>query len=375
MKRFLFTGIFLSAAALSFAADTVSYRLSRIENWAFYGTQSPTVELVAENDRGIAQILDIKCSILSNAGVPLYELLQRGTVPQKDSLAISFAFKTLEPGFYNAVLWSGERVVNSVNIAYEPEKIACEWTVEEGALPSWGDFRKLANIVSLERRDIDPGFTLQRNKVMSGKEKNVYDFRMVSRDGKVIKGYAAFPKGAKGLKAMVTLVAAEKKGENPLADFTAPANMAELVVYLVERGEGEEYFKNMLTDTQLCIDFLSQRPEINPYGIYVQGEGKAAACSYLSSALDERVAASFVAAPDFTRFVENFSVESMAGKVSAPVLFGFGLQDRTSRLQEGFALYNGLKNEKEYFIFPLGSSVERNKWKYIRDTFILRLGE
>lgn len=375
MKRFLLTGIFLSAAALSFAADTVSYRLSRIENWAFYGTQTPEVELVATNARGVSQLLDIKCSILNHKGLPMYELFQKGTIPQKDSLAISFAFKTLKPGFYNALLWSGQRVVNSVNIAYEPEKIECEWVVAEGDLPSSGDFGKLANIVSLERRNFDPQFTMQRNKLMSGKEKNVYDYKMVSRDGRVIKGYIAFPKGQKGLKAMITLVSAEKKGENPLADFTSGPNMAEMVVYLVERGEDVEYFKNLLTDTQLCIDFLSQRPEIDPSGIYVQGEGKAAACSFLATALDERVAAAFVAAPDFTDFIEHFSVESMTEKVTVPVLFGLGLQDKASRLQESFAIYNGVEGEKEYFIFPDRLSVERNKWRHIRDTFILRLGE
>lgn len=375
MKKFLLMIFFVSAAYVTFAADTVSYRLTRLENWAFYGTSSPTVELVAVNSRGVDEPLDLKCSIFNFQGRPLYELSQYGIVPQRDSLKMSFAFKTLAPGFYNAVLESRDGVERSVNVAYEPEKILWE-DVAGDELPAFSrDFVKLANIVSLERRDFDPKFTIVRNRTMSGKEKNVYDFKMFSRDGKVVKGYVAFPKGKKGLKSMLTLVPMERRNENPLADFTAGADMVELVMYLVERGDGEEYFKNLLTDMQLGIDFLSRREETIPNLVYVQGEGVAGACSLVASALDERVAASFVSVPDFSSFLENFTAASIAGRVQAPVLFGLGLQDNTRRLHEDFALYNALSGVKEYFIFPDKSSVERNRWKYMRDTFIIRIQE
>ena len=375
MKRILLMIFFVSAAYVSFAADTVSYRLTRLENWAFYGTSSPTVELVAVNSRGVDEPLDLKCSIFNFQGRPLYELSQYGIVPQRDSLKMSFAFKTLEPGFYNAVLESKDGVERSVNVAYEPEKILWE-DVAGDELPAFSrDFMKLANTVSLERREFDPKFTITRNKTMSGKEKNVYDFRMVSRDNKVIKGYVAFPKGKKGLKAMLTLVPMERRNENPLADFTAGADMVELVLHLVERGTGEEYFKNILTDMQLGIDFLSKREETILNQVYVQGEGVAGVCSLVASALDERIAASFVSVPDFSSFLEHFTAASIAGRVQAPVLFGLGLQDNTRRLHEDFAIYNALATVKEYFFFPDRSSIDRNKWKYIRDTFIIRVQE
>ena len=62
-------------------------------------------------------------------------------------------------------------------------------------------------------------------------------------------------------------------------------------------------------------------------------------------------------------------------KVDVPVLFGMGLQDKASRINDAFAIYNKIKSEKEYFIFPADDAVERNRWKYIRDTFIIRLAE
>lgn len=376
MKRFFTLVILLSAALKLFAADTVSYRVRELEHWAFYGTQFPTVQIVASNDRGVPKTLQLKCEILDCTGRSLYELMQFGTVNPKDSLDMSFSFKTLKPGFYNALFWSKGEIVKSVNICYEPEKILpISKSLSEDEVPEFSrDYTKMANLVSLNRRGHNPQFNLLRNKRLSGKEKNVYDFKMVSIDGKVVKGLVAFPKGKKGIPAMITFVPIENKQENPLADFTASAQMAELVVYVAQRGDGEAYFKNLLADIVLCIDFFAKREETDKSKIYAQGEGVGGACAFLASTLDEGVAASFVAAPDFSRFVENFTVESLAKKVSVPVLFGLGLQARTSDLNDDFAIYNMTTSVKEYFIFPAMESVERNRWKYIRDMFILRMG-
>ncbi|MBO5700522.1 MAG: acetylxylan esterase [Bacteroidales bacterium] len=376
MKKRVITFLaYMSAAVSLYAADTVSYKIRRIENWAFYGTQNPTVLITAANPKGIYMPLNIKCEILDAYGKSLYELTQGGAVPPKDTLGMSYTFKTVTPGVYNALFWRDGGVAASLNIAYEPEKIVLE-QVQGEEIPQFSrDFTKLANIVALERRGHNPQFTIVRNKKLSGKEKNVYDFKMVSKDNKVIKGLVAFPKGKKELPVMLTLVPVENMNENPLADFTAPAEMAEMVLYLSGRGNGEEYFKNLLTDVILGIDFLAQRNEIDKSKIYTQGEGMGAACSFVASALDERVAVSFVASPDFSSFTENFTVESIARKVKVPVLFGIGLQDKTSIIQNAFAIYNKVNNEKEYFIFPALPSVERNKWKYIRDTFIIRLAD
>lgn len=365
----------LSAAISLYAADTVSYKVRQIENWAFYGTQNPRVLFTVTNPKGIYLPLNVKCEILDASGKSLYELAQGGAVPPKDTLGMSYSFKTVSPGVYNALFWREGEVAASVNIAYEPEKIVLQQ--EQGdEIPQFSkDFTRLANIVALERRGHNPQFSIIRNKKLSGKDKNVYDFKMVSKDNKVVKGLMAFPKGKNELPVMLTIVPVENMHQNPLADFTAPANMAEMVLYLNGRGNGEEYFKNIFTDIILGVDFLSQRKEIDQSEIYTQGEGLGAACSFLTSALDDRIAVSFVASPDFSSFTENFTIESIVKKVKVPVLFGMGLQDRASRIQEAFAIYNMVKQEKEYFIFPAATSVERNQWKYIRDTFITRLAE
>lgn len=375
MKRITAIVILMSAASLSFAADTVSYRLRQIENWAFYGTDSPTVEIMAVNGRGVPALVDVKCGIWSHAGMPMYEISQRGTVPQYDSLAMSFAFKTMKPGFYNAVLSDNGRIVKTVNIAYEPEKILSREHFTDDTPVSDRNFERLVEEVKGELPGVRRQFSIERNKRMSGKEKNVYDFRMLSRDDKVVKGYIAFPRGKKGLPAMISFLPMEGRGENPLADFTAQHDMVELVVYAGERGRGEMHFRNTLTDVALCLEYIMNRPEIDKGKVYTQGERAAAGLSCVASALDNRVKASFVSSPDFSRFIECFTAESVAAGIVAPLLFGMGLQDKAVRLQEDFAVYNNIKGVKEYFIFPAGESVERSRWRYMRDTFILRLGE
>lgn len=362
----------LAMGGQSLAADTLSYRIREINNWAFYGSQSPQVGIVASNNKGILQNFHIKCTVRDYKSVSLYELSQRGEVAPRDSSQMEYTFKTMQPGVYQVDFTDKGRFVKGVNIAYEPEKIAPdEAMLKRGT----GSFTKLADLASLERRDKNPQFTIARNKAMSGREKNVYDFRMVSRGDEAITGYVAFPKGKNNLAAMMTFVMHGEQSANPLADFTAPSNMVELVVYLKERGEGDEYFMNLFTDIIYCMDFLQGRSETDKSRIYAQGSGAGAACAILASALDERVAVSFAADPQMGKFTDAFSLESLTSRISAPVLMGMALQAPVYTLNENFTIYNRVSTTKEYFVFPAMDKVDRKQWRYIRDTFLLRLGK
>ena len=373
MKKLFAIAIFLSAALHLFAADTVSYKIRKIENWAFYGWQYPTVQVVAANERGVHRQLNLKCEILNYNGRSLYELIQLGTVNPKDSLDMAFSFKTLTPGFYNALFWDNGRVVKSVNIAYEPEKIVSTEHFRDSLPVSDRNFNRVVEGVNVEKGKLSRQFSAVKNKRLSGKEKTVYDFKMTSREGKVVKGYVAVPRQGKKFPAMITYVPVEVRNENPLADFTARGDMIEMVLYMGERGNGETYFWNTATDISLAIEYIMMRKDVDPAAVYTQGERAGAAFSVISSAIDNRIKVSFGTTPDFSRFIEYFTPESLAANVSAPVLLGLGLQDKTIRLQEDFAVYNSIKGVKEYFIFPQSDDVERKKWKYIRDTFLLRL--
>lgn len=362
----------LAIGGKALAADTLSYRIREINNWAFYGTQNPQVGIVANNDRGVPKNFQISCTIRDYRNMPLYELTQRGYVAPKDSSQMEYAFRTMQPGVYRVEFTDKGKYVSSVNIAYEPEKILPDSSFSNSAKVS---FAKTADLASLERKDRNPQFTIARNKAMSGKEKNVYDFRMVSRGDEAITGYVAFPKGKSNLAAMMTLVMHGEQSVNPLADFTAPSNMVELVVYLKERGEGEEYFMNLFTDIIYCVDFLQGRKEVNKSRIFAQGSGMGGACSLVASALDERVAVSFAADPQMGKFTDTFTLESFTSRISAPVLLGMALQAPVYTLNENFTIYNKVSTAKEYFVFPAMDEVDRKQWRYIRDTFLLRLGK
>lgn len=365
---FLFALLFCTFAMETFAADTLACRVDRSSNWAFYGSDNPHSRVVLANGRQVQKSFDFKCEIRDVDGSSLYELAQSGVVAPYDSVAVSFSFKTVSPGFYNMSLYNEGHFIEDVVIAYEPEKIGEKSHNGE-------DFLYFAHQVALGRRDIKPQYVMLRNRELSGRERNVYDFTMVSRGDERVKGYIAFPKGKQGLKGVLTLVDEENASGNPLADFTAPSGFVELVLYLNGRGEGEEMMSNSLTDMLLALDFLYSRAEIVKSAIYVQGNGRAGAYAFVSSALSENVAGAMVSSPDFSLMTDKYSYSSISGNVQSPILLGIGLQCDISRLQETFLLYNKVKQTKEYFADPQSGGIERNRWKYIKDIFIKRLEE
>ena len=376
MRKLLFYTLLGSLAiGEGFASDPISSKILQTNNWAFYGTENPRVKLSLSNNRKVDDTFDIKCEIRDFLGNSLYDISQSGNLGPLDSTLLSFSFKTLQPGFYNVLFYDGDRFLKKVNVAKEPEKIGDAIQEHLAAKGGNKDFVYLANIVALQRRELRPQYSILRNKDLSGKEKNVYNFSMVSRGDEKVEGYIAFPKGKKALQLILTVVPLEERMANPLADFTAPAESAEMVVYLKQRGAGEEMLKNILTDMLLCIDYVKMRPEINPNAIYVQGKGYGAACALVASALDNGVKGSFAESPQLDIFTQTYSIESIASHISSPVLIGTGLQREPYQLQEIFSIYNKVSAPKEYFVIPDSNIIPRDRWKYIRDVFILRTRE
>ena len=374
MKRvFISALLFMQGLTMAMAADTLSCRILQENNWAFYGSDNPVVKISLANSRKISGKYDIKCEVRDFLGNSLYDISQTGSVFPQDSSMLSFTFKALQPGFYNVVLYDGGRYLNRINVAKEPEKSSDALDVHLAQKGATGDFVYLANTVALERRDIRPQYSLFRSKELSGREKNVYNFSMVSRGDEKVTGYMAFPKGKKDLPLIITLVPLEERSANPLADFTAPAGCAEMVIYLKQRGTGAENVKNLLTDMLLGIDYAFMRPEIDTRAIYVQGKGYGGACAMVSSAMEGRVAGAFMESPDVELFTASYSIQSIADHIKAPLLLGTGLQRDVYELQEIFSIYNKVSSQKEYFVIPDSNGIPRDKWKYIRDIFILRM--
>ena len=376
MKRLFLIGALGMLSHLPAAgADTLSCRILQENNWAFYGTENPTVKVTLGNSRKITEQYNIKCEIRDFLGSPLYDIAQTGSVAPLDSAQLSFSFKALQPGFYNVMLYNDGKFLNRINLAKEPEKCpdALQKHLEQKG--ATGDFVYLANTVALQRRDLRPQFAIVRDKQLSGKEKNVYKFSMVSRGNEKVTGWFAFPKSKKELPLIITLVPMEERSANVLADFTAPFETAEMVVYLKQRGYGDDVVKNLLTDMLLAMDFAFTRDEIRKNNVYIQGKGYGAACAMVASAMDDRIAGSFMESPDVSLLTGTYSIESIADHIKTPLLLGTGLQRDAYSLQEIFSLYNKISAPKEYFVVPDSHEIPRSRWKYVRDTFILRVQE
>lgn len=373
MRKLFLSLLFIYSISLSaFDGDTLIYNIRKNKNWAFYGTDHPTAQVALINERKITENFGFTCKVEKSNGKCLYEIFQSGTVSPQDSVLLSFSFKTAAPGVYAMQMYNGNRFLCSYNVVYEPEKITETYSRGDGEKR---DLKYELLMLPLQRREMNPQFTLVRNKELSGREKNVYDFSMISRGNVRVTGYVAFPKGKTQLEMMVTLVPGERRSTHPLADFTANANSAEMVLYMNKRGNGEDVVKNLLVDMLLALDFAAQRPEVDGSKIFVQGTGYTAACAFVASAMSDDVAVSFVCSPDFGIFTKDFNVESVAEKVTSPVLLGVGLQEKASALQETFYLFNRKGSDKEYFVNPYGKEIGRGEWKYMRDIFILRLND
>lgn len=355
----------------AFASDTLVCNIKRNSNWAFYGTDRPTAMLSLVNYRQIEREFNIVCNISDSKGNELYELAHKGSIPARDSSLLSFSFRSISPGFYNMSFSNNGKASGSMNISYEPDKILAGKDVQKGEKE---DFLYFAHKVALERRDLKPQFVLLRNRDLSGRERNVYNFSMVSYGEETVTGYMAFPKGKKQLPVLVTLVPEEGRSGNVLGDFTAPEGCAELVVYLRKRGRLGERTAALLSDMLLAIDFVARREEIDNSSIFVQGTGYAGACAFVASVLDDGVAGSFVCSPDFSDFTGRYSESSVGKNVSAPVILGTGLQRDIAVLQECFSIYNNIPGDKEYFVDPSGTGIGRKEWKSVIDRVIKKLG-
>ena len=376
MKRLILLGALgLLSYTQAAGADTLSCRIHQENNWAFYGTENPVVKLSLGNKRKIAEQYNVKCEIRDFLGNSLYDLSQTGTVAPLDSAQLSFTFKALQPGFYNVELYNEGSFLNKINLAKEPEKCPDALQNHLAQKGATSDFVYIANTVALQRRDLRPQFTIIRNKQLSGKEKNVYNFSMVSRGNEKVTGYFAVPKVKKQHPLIITLVPLEERSSNVLADFTAPFESAEMVIYLKQRGHGDDVVKNLLTDMLLAMDFAFTREEIRKSSVYVQGKGYGAACAMVASAMDDRISGSFLESPDMSLLTSTYSIESIADHIKAPLMLGTGLQRDAYSLQEIFSVYNKIKSPKEYFVIPDSHEIPRSRWKYVRDIFILRLGE
>jgi len=145
------------------------------------------------------------------------------------------------------------------------------------------------------------------------------------------------------------------------------------------------FYRGAIMDCLRGVDFVASRPEVDAKRIVITGGSQGGMLSFVTAALDKRIALS---APDIPFVVDSmkgfemtywpgsimwgwlgrdpahntwelagatFSYvdpKNLAGWVGCPVFMGVGLQDQAAPAPTAFAAYNQVRGPKEYRVYP-----------------------
>jgi cephalosporin-C deacetylase-like acetyl esterase len=161
-------------------------------------------------------------------------------------------------------------------------------------------------------------------------------------------------------------------------------DLAEYLLWNVDNKE-KYFFRGVIMDAVRAVDFLISRPEIDTTRLAIVGESLGAGVAFAVAALDARVKLVAIDVPLLTAFetatkyvvypyhdiiqyvVDNpqqkkdtfdtlsyFDLINFANLIHCPVLLGIGLKDTISPPLTSFLLYNYIRAEKSYRVYPTG---------------------
>ena len=106
--------------------------------------------------------------------------------------------------------------------------------------------------------------------------------------------------------------------------------------------------------------------EIEKYPLGIIGEVETVRLPDFKSSFEARVDTGAT-----TCSIDAFDIKNFAGRITCPVIMGFGLQDDVCPPHTNFAAYNQIPAPKQYVTFPLsGHHVEQEAgWWQARDAF------
>ncbi len=356
-KRAFLLLAFLFSGGISLTAQNVDFKILQPFDRVYYNSNIPTVEVMARAGRYFNSHGELECTINSGDSV-LYRFSQYFMAAMGDSAKLSFSFN-LSPGFYRVDLKSEGRHIGGCVIGYEPEMIETDAEIPDDG-GSFGQYWS----EKIEELSTYPKLASEKKiKELSKGSRDIYKVSINSYGGRSIECYYSVPRQKGRYKAVVRLVnlsdslTFEKLGRQLASD-----TLSDRIILAAQVGES--------IDVVRLIDFLQEKEEVLLGNIFAEGCGKAAARAMIASAIDKRIAAVALFAPvseyaDLdTPLYGNLYVA--AENIDKPVLFGVDMDGAIADPSENFALYNRLKCEKSYYIFPdkerllLWDSLKRN---------------
>ena len=340
-------------------------------------------------------------------------------IPVDEKRVASYAAKIPGPGFYKSTItcsWEGGRVTKTVQVGYGPEKLLPPLTTES-------DFQKFWNESRASLKKVDPQYRLIHQPELSKGELNVYEVSMRSFGNIRVRGWYEVPK-SKGPHPVILRVPGYGGNMKSIARFK------DMIVFSFNpRGHGNSqedikgkpsnfwirgldnkegyYYQGAYLDCVRALDFLYSRKEVDPKRIAVAGGSQGGGLSLSTAALDSRISLCAPHIPFLTNWdlyfktshwpemdkwieakesrtwqstlktMSYFDTMNMAPWIKCPLFMGVGLQDSICPPVTCFAVYNRVKGEKEYLVYPLAKhSVDKSHhqlvFNWMREKFGLK---
>jgi cephalosporin-C deacetylase len=311
---------------------------------------------------------------------------------------IKLTLDALSPGFYfiNTTFQGKEnaRLTAKKGFAIAPEKMLVAPT-----LPS--DFDTFWQKTTTELANVAPDYKVEKQPNKCTATHDVYLVEMRSLGNVRVHGWYSVPKNAK--TKLPALLHVQGYSANLNEDTREP----DMVTFSLNiRGHGnskedinpgfpgfllsgieqkESYiYRGAYMDCLRAIDFLVSRNEVDLSKIAVEGGSQGGALSYITAALDKRVAYCLADVPflsDFPNYfkiakwpakefedyvykgkkdwkkvyavLNYFDIKNFTPRVTCPVLMGVGLLDETCPPAINFAAFNNLASkDKSYLLYP-----------------------
>ncbi len=320
----------------------------------------------------------------------------------RDAYILDLEEFELRPGFYECVVvGEGKSWCGAVEwFVVEPEAIHC--STEKP--PSFDRYWKAA---LAELNSVDPGFSLSKEERLCSPTRDGYILEFESMGNVTIRGYYFVPKEDAPHPVILHLPGYTYGFEHLDGFIESEGPVAELA--LCVRGHGiskddfdpwdsmtlwavgicdrQEYvYRAMYMDCVRAVEFLLQRPEIDPARIGVAGGSQGGGLALATAGLcGSKIAACAVFDPwlcDFTHQVEirtmvNKELQSFAEHpaipcdtdqmmavldfvdtryfakdIECPVYFSTSLFDDDCPPHCGFSVFNSLQGDKTYVVYP-----------------------
>lgn len=367
------------------------------ETGALYTGNGPrklTVEAYNAPEEGI-EVNMVLVTDLSLMSEKKDTVLTKAAHAQGPHSTLTFPLDELGPGFYQVNL-SWKSAVSSgshpsFNIGVNPEEIVSPQDKKADFDEFWNN--TLTELATTPMTVISKEFSPEHSNSL----RNSYRVEITSWNGGKIGGYLCEPVAEGKYPVFIDYMG---YGADPYwYDPSAKPDAIEFIVSVRDQGifkNGQDrwidrgldsrdnfYYRGAFCDVVRAVDFVASLEKTDPNRIFARGESQGGAFTFISAALDKRIAAAAPAVPflgdyrdyakivwwpvwevfetadkagidreDLFNMLTYFDVKNFTDRITCPIFMAFGLQDPVCPPHTNFSEYNPVKSEKQYFCVP-----------------------